>query len=92
MYEVIGKDRPIDQGDLLADCPIVGLDSGMGNEWEVPRNNSRVIVLTQTCDFANNKVRQALIARVHSCAEVIAAEQLNEKTIRDLVRAHKMPG
>jgi hypothetical protein len=68
------------QGDLLRKCPVLVPVTEL--TWPLPAQDSArlradlidVIILTQSCDLANNKVAEVLLARVVSWAEVVRDE------------------
>jgi hypothetical protein len=69
MFIVPASESPMTQGDILSECPLVGLDateppSDLRN-IPVQRWRARVIVLTQACDLAQAKSGRVLIAQVH---------------------------
>ncbi len=71
-YALVDAKAELDQGDLIVNCPVVGWREGSlglraNNE---PVNHLRqavevvetdVVVLTQTCDLAQNKVRYVIL-------------------------------
>lgn len=63
IYSPVLADAPIDQGDLLEGCPVFELPSYAPDQ---PVGSpifefARVIVLTQTCDLANEKTAVATV-------------------------------
>lgn len=71
-YEVVSAETPLDQGDILMACPVVGWREGpidLRAEEEASRrlrdtvevSETDVIVMTQTCDLAQNKVRYVVL-------------------------------
>ncbi len=81
------SDEPLSQGDLLEECPILVLE---GDESAILR--SRVIVLTQACDLAQNKFSRVVVAIVHDVRTMVDQGTLKAVTIRDQVRSHRIWG
>lgn len=85
----------IDQGDIIESCPITfvssfDLDDLQRSEIEyVP---ARVIVLTQTCDLANQKTLSTTVALVHDAANLVSQNLLKPADIRGPVRAGRVFG
>jgi hypothetical protein len=96
MFIVPPADRPLTQGDVFEDCPLVGLD---GTEplsdlrtLPVRRWWARIIVLTQACDLAQAKSGRVLVAPVHDAQKLVEQGVLKGPTIRDQVRRHLVFG
>jgi hypothetical protein len=78
-YEVI-EGTSLLQGDILQCCPIVTVVGSL--TWPVSEEteigievtSSDVIVVSQSCDLQNDKVKEVLLAQVISWEEVVAAE------------------
>jgi hypothetical protein len=51
-----------------------------------------VIILTQACDLANDKTVRALVAVVHTAADLVQTGRVKEKFIRDNVRRGQVYG
>lgn len=70
-YEPVALGSPLDQGDLLPDCPVVrwkdGASAFEGNEpleqlrSKIEAAAADVIVMTQTCDLAQGKARYVIL-------------------------------
>ena len=71
-YEIISPTSSIDQGDIILDCPIAGWKEGpfqldkTEHEFNILREQieiakSDLVVMTQTCDLAENKVSHAVL-------------------------------
>jgi len=76
-YELVDGNSPLDQGDLLFDCPVVFLDeqrfrSSPGEGFvsklrETPVIASHdVVVMTQACDLRNQKVAHVILCPHYS--------------------------
>ena len=95
IYRRPPPDSPVDQGDVIDGCPILSI-----GEFEiaapelcvVDRALTRVIVLTQTCDFANLKTSQAAVAIAHDARQLVADGLLKVADIRGPLRAGRIFG
>lgn len=96
MYIQRDGGEPLTQGDLIDDCPLVGLSLAGGfvdlNEPPVQRWRSQVIVLTQACDLAQAKVDSVLVAPVYTAERLVSAGLLKGTVIRDQMRRHLVYG
>lgn len=95
IYRLPPPDAPVDQADLIDRCPLLSISSFDVQALEsvlVNRGLSRIVVLTQTCDFANNKTSQVVVARVHEAQSLIAAGQLKAADVRGPVRGGRVFG
>ena len=85
----------LDQGGILRDCPVVqvvSLELEAPDTPDVHSSEERVVVLTQTCDLAQRKVTQVVVAVAVEAAEIVARGQLNASDIRGPVRAGRVFG
>ena len=88
-------DAPVDQGDVIDGCPLVTVsdfDERALQTIRVDEAVGRVVVLTQTCDLANQKVSQVVVAVVLDANEVVTSGQLKGAEVRGLVRAGRVFG
>jgi|ERR1051325_7928956 hypothetical protein len=87
---------PLTQGDVIEDCPLVGLSlASLPVDLSEPATKwwtSRVIVLTQACDLAQAKVDSVLVARVHDAQTLVETGVLKGAVIRDHMRRHLVFG
>jgi len=83
-YEPAAADAPLDQGDLIFDCPVLAWREGTAEfhksaaRAEALRGLVQVesvdtVVMTQTCDLAQSKVRYIILCP-HYALEVYQAE------------------
>ena len=87
---------PLTQGDVIEDCPLVGLNLAVlpldftdpATKWWT----ARVIVLTQACDLAQAKVESVLVARAHDAQTLVETGVLKGTVIRDHIRRHLVFG
>jgi hypothetical protein len=95
IYQHPESSDPIDQGDILHDCPlakIIDFDPVRSQVTRIRWGTERVVVLTQTCDLAQAKVTQAVVAVAVESAEIVASKQLKPADIRGPVRAGRIFG
>jgi hypothetical protein len=55
-------------------------------------SHERVVVLTQSCDLANDKTTNVQVAVAHEARRLVELGLLKEHTIRDQVRRHRVFG
>jgi hypothetical protein len=89
MYDLPEPRERLSQGDIIDGCPVFGLDdngSTIDLDGAPLRWRAQVLVLTQACDLAQEKVTRVLIAMVHSAEELVRQGVLSSSLIRDRVR------
>lgn len=87
--------EPIDQGDIIDACPLITLDTEEVADVEVlPVRHSleRVIVLTQTCDLAQQRTTRAVVAVAHEAQYLVDQGLLKPADIRGPIRAGRVFG
>ncbi len=96
MFARLSASDPLTQGDILDECPLVGLNVGSAPlDLKDPATKwwpARVIVLTQSCDLSQGKVDSVLVAPVHDAQELVAAGVLKGTVVRDQLRRHLVFG
>ncbi len=95
IYRAPPASEPIDQGDLIDDCPVVSVgayDVGSPQNVQVPVALSRVVVLTQTCDLANAKATSAAVALVRDAQTLLHEQLLKAADIRGPIRSGRVFG
>ena len=83
-------EAPVDQGDLIDDCRLLAVasfDTQTPPSIDVEHAIGRVVVLTQTCDLANQKAIQAVVAVVLDAESLVASGRLKSADIRGPIRA-----
>jgi hypothetical protein len=86
-------DEPLDQGDLIDQCPLPFIkDIHEGGEPAVDLALRRVIVLTQTCDLANQKTVVVTVAEVFEAQEFVDGGFLKPADIKGPLRAGRIWG
>jgi hypothetical protein len=86
---------PSDQGDLIDDCFILSMKQFDFDEVDAPRINvarDRVLVLTQACDLANQKISSVVVALVLNAQHVVEQGALKPADVRGPVRAARVYG
>lgn len=88
-------DAPVDQGDIINGCPLLAIanyEAQSPRSVQVKHAVGRVIVLTQTCDLANQKVNHVVVAVVLDANEVVSSGQFKGADVRGPVRAGRVFG
>jgi hypothetical protein len=91
----VGKLNDLEQGDLFPNCPIIALPNDLkpilkakeNEEIEITPDLHRVnlILMTQSCDLANQKVEQVLLCAYSSFSEDVY------KNNKDNIKKERMP-
>ena len=99
IYELPDRDARIDQGDIITGCPLphlAGFDDRIVRSDVASVNYEiefcRIVVLTQTCDLAQEKTTTALVARMHDVAELVRNEIVKTADIRGPIRGGRVFG
>src|ERR1700686_564053 len=96
MFACSAAGDPLTQGDVINDCPLVGLNVAIVpldlNDPATKWGTFRGIVLTQACDLAQAKVESVLVARVHDAQTLVDTGVLKGTVIRDHIRRHLVFG
>ncbi len=95
MYQRIGPEVPLSQGDILDGCPLFGLEPtgqtidlhSSPTRWE-----ARVVVLTQACDLAQVKTTKVLVGWAHPAQALVDQGVLKAQVVRDQVRRGQVYG
>ena len=85
----------VDQGDIIDDCPLAYVEkyqSFQSGEIDWAYATSRVIVLTQTCDLANQKARHVTVAVVLDAESLVQQGLLKPADVRGPIRAGRVFG
>ncbi len=95
IYGAPSIDDPIDQGDIVDSCPTLSvggydLDSPQPPRIEV--HESRVLVLTQTCDLANGKAIAANVAVILDARALVDSGLLKTADVRGPIRTGRVFG
>ncbi len=93
IYEVPPTNVSLDQGDILEDCPLLFLDGDpLEQNLSGMISYQRVLVLTQTCDLAQNKTSRIVVALVTEAEEMVSSGELKEASIRGPIRMARTYG
>lgn len=95
IYDAPGAASPIDQGDIIEKCPVLAIlsfDLGTGQPQKADFEPSRVVVLTQTCDLANEKTTVAQVAEVFDAQFLVENGTLKPSDIKGQIRAGRVWG
>ena len=95
IYEAVGIDAPLTQGDIIDACPILTwepLGADAKRLYEPVEASERVVVLTQACDLTQGKATRVAVCVVQSAEKLVAAGVLKGSVIRDQVRRHRVYG
>ena len=88
-------EEQLDQGDIIDGCPILGIRNFDKQDWsriESEHAYHRVIILTQTCDLANEKASEIAVALLFDAQAMIDQGKLNRNLIRGPIRAGHVHG
>lgn len=95
IYDAPAPDDPIDQGDLISGCPILsiaGFDLSALTTPGVRSVLNRVLVLTQTCDLANDKAVAATVAEVFDAQFLVDLNVFKPAEVKGSLRAGRIWG
>ena len=95
IYGLPPPDAPLDQGDIIDDCLLLDLaafDLDGATPPSMDYALQRIVVLTQTCDLANAKVRTVVAAAVLDVQSLVDEKRLKAGEIRGPVRAGRVWG
>jgi hypothetical protein len=95
IYQAITLDEPLDQGDLISDCPIAmvgAFEPAVSGTAEVSVVPARVVVLTQTCDLANRKTPLVNVAVVFEAQFLVDEQALKPADIKGPLRSGRIWG
>ena len=94
IYSSVSAEAPLDQGDLIEDCVVVLIPSYSIGQSPVPVDfeTRRVVVLTQTCDLANDKTSVVTVAEVQNAQSFVDAGILKPADIKGPLRSGRIWG
>ncbi len=87
--------EPIDQADIVDACPVLFLRAFDADGVKAPQIDvvaSRVLVLTQTCDSANQKTSVVSVAAVHDAGILVSQGLLKPADVRGPIRTGRVFG
>ncbi|MBA4065950.1 MAG: hypothetical protein C0501_19975 [Isosphaera sp.] len=94
IYSPVVPDAPIDQGDLVEDFVVVLVRSLVPGPTGVPVDfdTRRIVVLTQTCDLANDKTAVVNVAEVQDAQFFVETGILKPADIKGSLRSGRIWG
>ncbi len=95
IYRQPGADEALDQGDIIDGCPlpqVSGFDPVNIDPLELGYGSNRVVVLTQTCDLANEKTSTAVVARMVAAQTLVEQQKLKASEVRGPIRSGRVYG
>jgi hypothetical protein len=95
LYQLPSTEDPLDQGDLIEGCPLLRMKQFDENSFVTPTVESpkaKVLVLTQTCDLANQKAQNAVCAVVIDAQVMVDKQLLKPAEIKGPIRAGRVFG
>ena len=95
IYRLPAADEPLDQGDIIRGCPLVvveGYDPAQPERLPVKGAPTRVIILTQACDLANQKANSVVVAAVLDAQALVTQGLLKTADIKGPIRAGRVFG
>jgi hypothetical protein len=95
IYQMPAIHDPLDQGDIIDGCPVLQIarfDTANPNSPQVTCSTQRVVVLTQTCDLANQKTQRITVAIVHDAQWLVDQSIVKAADVRGPIRAGRVVG
>jgi hypothetical protein len=95
IYRLPAPEEPLDQGDIIQGCPLViveSYDPAHPDRIPVTGSPTRIIVLTQACDLANQKARSVVVAAVLDAEGLVAQGLLKATDVKGPIRAGRVFG
>jgi hypothetical protein len=95
IYDSPPPEAPLDQGDLIDNCPINLIRSwapDLTSQPLVDFDFPRVLVLTQTCDLANQKATFVNVAEVYDAQFLIDQQLFKPADVKGPLRAGRIWG
>lgn len=95
IYDVPAPDDSLDQGDIIDGCPILQItkfDRANPTSPQVTCTTHRIVILTQTCDLANQKTQRITAAIVHDAQRLVDQNIVKAADVRGPIRAGRVFG
>jgi hypothetical protein len=95
IYRLPAAEDSIDQGDVIEGCPllsVVRFDLDDLDRLETKHTLYRIIVLTQTCDLANQKATRVITAILFDAQLLVERQLLKPADIRGPIHACRVFG
>lgn len=94
-YELIEDDKNIEQGDFVINCPLIipPKDISLDKDLEPDVKEYNVIVMSQSCDIQNNKLKIVLVCPFYKLEVFSDLKTLyKKKEARENLRVGHYPG
>lgn len=88
-YEVVADDS-IDQGDIVENCQVLDAIEGDGGGTVAKLRYGTMVVMTQTCDLAQNKIGSVVVCAVWSVARLVLEEPTLLQETKQTAAAKKL--
>jgi hypothetical protein len=88
-------EEPLDQGDVIDGCPVTvvtDLQVDRAETTQIELDLHRVIVLTQTCDLANQKANGVVVASAFDAQALVDAGVVKAADLKGPIRAGRVYG
>src|SRR5712692_7129405 len=95
IYRQPPPEAVVDQGDVIDGCPLFGIaefDPTKPESAAAEQSVARVVVLTPTCDLANQKVSHVVVAAVLDAELLVTSGKLKAADVRGPIRAGRVFG
>jgi hypothetical protein len=95
IYSAPSSADAVDQGDLIDECPVLAIhafDVARPGEVAVKATPQRVVVLTQTCDLANEKTLAANVLETFDAQFLIDQQIFKPADVKGPLRAGRIWG
>jgi hypothetical protein len=95
IYARPSPDEGIDQGDIVEGCPLLSVVNFDVDDWdklETKHAPYRVVVLTQTCDLANQKTTRVTTAITFDVQQLVDRQLLKPADVKGPIRAGRVFG
>jgi hypothetical protein len=95
IYHVPGSDDPLDQADIVSNCPIPLLtefDLDGVRPPQIQVSPCRILVLTRACDLANRKACNVTVAIVHDAQSLVEQNLIKPTDVRGPIRSGRVFG
>ena len=95
IYYIPSAKDPVDQGDIIEGCPILQVVDFNPQNPASPKVACalhRVVVVTQTCDLANQKTQWIVVAIVYDAQLLVDQKIVSAADVRGPIRAGRVYG
>jgi hypothetical protein len=95
IYQQPVAGEAVDQGDIIDGCPLLqvtGFDAVNVDPLDIGHSRNRIVVLTQTCDLANEKTTVVVVARILPAQSLVDQQALKASEVRGPIRSGRVFG